>query len=44
MTDLQARRAALWDGYIGRTDRIVDYAAAVTRHLSTIRATATPNR
>lgn len=37
--DLPALRHAQWNLYIGRTARVVDYATAVTRHLSTIRAT-----
>lgn len=37
--DLAALRHAQWNLYLGRTDRVVDYATAVTRHLPTIRAT-----
>lgn len=37
--DLAALRHAQWNLYLGRTDRVVDYAAAVSRQLPTIRAT-----
>lgn len=37
--DPAALRHAQWNLYLGRTDRVVDYAEAVTRHLPTIRAT-----
>ena len=38
-TNLPALRLEQWSLYEGRIDRVVDYAAAVTRHLPVIHST-----